>query len=105
MGYRVKPIPAMADGTSPAEQERVLLQELGAYQPQLLERPRIVIGSRADLEGSVHAPQDFDGLRISAVTGAGLGLIDIARKSTAPLTASLAPLDATHVFFSLRATI
>lgn len=40
-----------------------------------------------------------------AVTGAGLGLIDIARKSTAPLTASLAPLDATHVFFSLRATI
>ncbi|MEZ5266053.1 MAG: GTPase ObgE [Acidimicrobiales bacterium] len=63
---------AMIDGTSPAEQERVLLQELGAYQPQLLERPRIVIGSRADLEGGVHEPSPFDGPRISAVTGAGL---------------------------------
>ncbi|WP_415035576.1 biofilm regulation protein kinase SiaB [Azonexus sp.] len=40
-----------------------------------------------------------------AVTGAGLGLIDIARKSTAPLSASLSPLDPAHVFFSLRATI
>lgn len=40
-----------------------------------------------------------------AVSGAGLGLIDIARKSTAPLSASLSPLDATHAFFSLRATI
>jgi GTP-binding protein len=64
---------AMVDGTSPAEQERVLLGELEAYQPQLLARPRLVVGSRSDLEGTagpLHA--DFDGLRISAVTGAGL---------------------------------
>ncbi len=33
----------------PAEQERVLLAELGAYQPELLDRPRIVAGSRLDL--------------------------------------------------------
>ncbi len=33
----------------PAEQERILLAELGDYEPELLERPRIVVGSRADL--------------------------------------------------------
>jgi GTPase len=33
-------------GRSPAEQERVLLEELGRYQPELLSRPRLVIGSR-----------------------------------------------------------
>src|SRR5438132_2261112 len=33
----------------PSEQEEVLLRELGAYRPELLERPRLVVGSRADL--------------------------------------------------------
>jgi len=53
----------------PAEQERVLLDELEAYQPDLLDRPRIVAGSRADL-----APADAAGpaLRFSAVTRDGL---------------------------------
>ncbi len=67
----------------PGEQARVLLEELGAYQPDLLERPRLVVGSRADL-----APEHLeratsgelattdDGLEldlcVSAVTGAGL---------------------------------
>jgi len=53
----------------PAEQERVLLGELEAYQPDLLDRPRIVAGSRADL-----APADAAGpaLRFSAVTRDGL---------------------------------
>lgn len=79
---------AMTDGTSPAEQERVLLQELGAYQPQLLDRPRVVIGSRADLEGTVADPVDFDGPRISAVTGEGLDqlvyrLADLVREARA----------------------
>lgn len=40
-----------------------------------------------------------------AVTGAGLGLIDIARKSNKPLHAKLAPIDNQHVFFSICATI
>ena len=62
----------------PAEQLAVLLDELGAYQPDLLERERVVVGSRADLAADdSHDPADAgDGtrvdLRISAVTGAGL---------------------------------
>ena len=64
----------------PAEQLAVLLDELGAYQPDLLERERVVVGSRADLAADGRAgdgrrrrstaavPLD---LRISAVTGAG----------------------------------
>lgn len=56
------------DGVSPEEQERVLLQELGNYRPDLLDRPRIVVGSRADM-----APgSEFDGQTISSVTGAGV---------------------------------
>jgi GTP-binding protein len=54
---------------SPADQERVLLQELGEYQPDLLERPRLVIGSKADL--AMDGPP-FEGLAVSAVTGAGI---------------------------------
>jgi GTPase len=34
---------------TPAEQLDVLLHELDAYQPDMLDRPRLVIGSRADL--------------------------------------------------------
>jgi GTPase len=59
---------------APADQERVLLAELAAYQPELLDRPRIIAGSRVDL-----APADVldDGdelpvLRFSAVTGEGV---------------------------------
>ena len=36
----------------PAEQLRILLGELGGYQPELLERPRIVVGSKHDLSGT-----------------------------------------------------
>ena len=38
-----------AGGEPPAEQLRVLLAELGAYRPELLERPRVVVGSKADV--------------------------------------------------------
>jgi GTP-binding protein len=58
---------APVDGRSPEEQERILLDELGRYEPELLERPRLVIGTKADI-----ATHDFDGPRISAVTRAGL---------------------------------
>lgn len=57
----------------PAEQLAVLLDELGAYEPELLERERVVVGSRADLaadgEGAGDLPVD---MRISAVTGEGV---------------------------------
>ena len=55
------------DAESPAEQERVLVDELGRYRPELLERPRLVVGSKADV-----ALHDFDGMRVSAVTHEGL---------------------------------
>jgi len=59
----------------PAEQARVLLDELGAFRPDLLDRPRLVIGSRADLaEGGI--PDEVEDIEVdlivSAVTGAGL---------------------------------
>jgi GTP-binding protein len=59
---------AATDETPPAAQERVLLRELGRYRPELLDRRRLVVGTKADV---AHAT-DWDGLRIAAVTGQGL---------------------------------
>jgi GTP-binding protein len=53
----------------PADQERILLRELGDYEPELLDRPRLVVGSRADLAEPDVA---FEGPRIAAVTGEGI---------------------------------
>ncbi|MBA2625755.1 MAG: GTPase ObgE, partial [Acidimicrobiia bacterium] len=55
------------DGRAPAEQERILLDELGRYRPELLERPRLVVGSKADV-----ATLAWDGPRLSAATGEGV---------------------------------
>jgi GTP-binding protein len=52
----------------PAEQLRILETELGTYQPELLERPRLVTGSRADI-----AQHAWDGDNISAATRSGIG--------------------------------
>jgi GTP-binding protein len=61
---------ASVDGRSPEEQERVLLDELGRYRPELLARPRLVVGSKADVATSeLHDP---DALTLSAVTRSGL---------------------------------
>jgi GTP-binding protein len=60
---------ASAEGRSPTEQEAVLLDELGRYEPQLLSRPRLVVGSKAD---SPDAHTGWDGPRVSALTGEGL---------------------------------
>jgi GTP-binding protein len=51
---------------SPDEQVAVLLRELGQYRPELLERPRLIVGSRGDLAES---DAGFGDLVISAVTG------------------------------------
>jgi GTP-binding protein len=67
----------------PAEQVDVLLRELAEYQPDLAERPRLLVGSRADLVPDLRATatsgegfRTDDGVEldlcISAVTGAGL---------------------------------
>ncbi|MFN8025904.1 MAG: GTPase ObgE [Acidimicrobiia bacterium] len=82
---------AAVDGTDPDEQERVLLQELGDYQPDLLDRPRLVVGSKADMLGD-DAEALFerpDGLVVSAITRRGLDeflgrlgtLVDEAREA------------------------
>ena len=61
---------ATVEGVSPDEQERVLLDELGRYRPDLLERPRLVVGSKADV--ATVAPADLPELRLSAVTRDGV---------------------------------
>jgi GTP-binding protein len=58
---------APLDGPPPTEQQAILLRELGAYRPDLLERPRVVVGTKADV-----ATAPWAGLRISAVTGDGI---------------------------------
>src|SRR3984957_13338772 len=61
---------APADEMSVSEQQRILLTELGHYRPELLERPRVVVGSKSDVaadRGDVATE-----LTISAVTGAGI---------------------------------
>ncbi len=97
----------------PAEQLQVLLDELGAYQPDLLARERVVVGSRADLALDAPGADDGDGrdagddvtgsgahadlpvdMRISSVTGAGIpqlrgrlaGAVRAARRAEAEPT-------------------
>lgn len=93
----------------PAEQEAVLLEELERYRPDLLDRPRLVVGSRADLaavtgfdgqraaatgagsgrgarpEAEIGVGGDFEGLRVSSVTGRGVAEVtgELARMVTA----------------------
>ena len=66
---------AATGGVAPATQLQVLLDELGRYQPDLLDRPRLVVGSKSDLI----ADRDHDGaaidLVISAVTGEGVSAL------------------------------
>ena len=64
---------APMDGVAPQEQEEVLLRELGRYQPDLLERPRLVVGTKADAV----QPEELEllgwhGPVISSVTGQGV---------------------------------
>jgi GTP-binding protein len=59
------------DGREPAEQERILLTELEQHEPELMERPRLVVGSRADLASEPW--RSHSGFQaISAVTGEGI---------------------------------
>jgi GTPase len=70
---------AALDGMAPAEQERILLEELGAYRPDLLARPRLVVGTKADITGTTDpaelgfVPDGETRFVISAVTRDGLG--------------------------------
>jgi GTP-binding protein len=85
---------APMDGPLPADQERILVNELGRYQPELLDRPRLVVGSKVDLSGPGAEVSSWEPeMRISAVTGDGLppfvtrvaGLVKDARSARAPV--------------------
>ena len=87
---------AALDGVSPAEQERILLDELRNYRPELLDRPRLVAATKADVTGTTDpvelgfTPDGEHRFVISAVTGDGLRplvgamarLVDQARAAT-----------------------
>lgn len=91
---------APMDAVAAEEQERVLLRELGQYQPELLERPRVTVGTKIDV-ATAEARSGWPGLTMSAVTGEGvrpvLGalatLVAQARRSesVAPSTVVLRP--------------
>jgi GTP-binding protein len=81
---------ASVEERTPADQERALLHELERYQPALLDRPRLVVGTKADV-----AAAPYDGFAISAVTHEGLDrfvgtlgrLVDTARTAAPAPTA------------------
>ncbi len=69
------------EGRTPASQLAALLHELERYRPELLERSRLVVGSRLDAapEPTRPLPESYGGdLEISAVTGSGVD--DLARR-------------------------
>jgi GTP-binding protein len=66
---------ASAEDIPPADQEKVLFQELCSYRPELLERPRVVVGSKADAVPTGRSADWFDGQRVSAVTGEGVAAL------------------------------
>jgi len=64
---------APVDGVLPAEQERILLHELAEYRPELLDRPRIAVGTKADaIQPDDLAALGWDGPIMSAITHQGV---------------------------------
>ncbi|MCB0971034.1 MAG: GTPase ObgE [Acidimicrobiales bacterium] len=55
----------------PDRQEELLLEELARYRPELVDRPRVVVGSRVDMAEPA-VVEAWDGLVLSAVTGQGV---------------------------------
>ncbi len=66
---------AATGGVEAGSQLATVLAELGRYQPDLLERPRLVVGSKADLVAERTADAQVTDLTISAATGEGLGAL------------------------------
>ncbi len=62
---------AQSTELEPADQERILLAELANYRPELVERPRVVVGSRTDIADPGRAAA-WAGTTFSAVTGEGV---------------------------------
>ena len=62
---------APLDETSPTQQLDVLLSELGKYDPQLLERPRVIVGTKTD-SAVPEVVEAWEGMVISSVTNQGV---------------------------------
>jgi GTP-binding protein len=62
---------APVDDTSPDEQVRILLDELGEYDPELLSRPRVVVGTKTDM-ADPDLVASWDGPVISSITRQGV---------------------------------
>jgi GTP-binding protein len=58
---------APTDDRTPEEQQRILLEELARYDPALATRPRVIVGSKADI-----ATMPWEGPRLSAATRDGV---------------------------------
>jgi GTPase len=57
----------------PAEQLRILLHELQAFNPDLVTRPHVILVGKGDLEGAVEAAEEIEGATVvSPITGDGL---------------------------------
>jgi GTP-binding protein len=87
----------LAGGEPAADQLRVLLAELGAYRPELVARPRVIAGSKADLlnAGGDTAGEAVCDLVLSAATGSGVDelvgrLAVLVREARAEAAAGLA---------------
>ena len=62
---------APVDDTSPEDQLNILLRELESYDPRLLERPRVIVGTKTD-SATVAMVDEWEGMLISAITNQGL---------------------------------
>jgi len=87
---------APMDGMSAQEQQDILLRELQAYEPELLTRPRIVVGTKTDAADEL-AMIEWTGDKMSAVTGDGVrpilgklaDLVKTARANVPPQQAAV----------------
>jgi GTPase len=94
-----------ADDLSPSRQEEILLEELGAYRPELLARPRLVIGTKLDAIGGVGESRedlltlvpDAPKLCISSIMGVGVRDVLIALAPLVAQTRAEDPEAATYV--------
>ncbi len=64
--------PAETQPEPPHRQLEVLLNEISSYSEELADRPRIILVSKADLEGAVEVAEELGALPVSAMTGQGL---------------------------------
>ncbi len=87
---------APIDGMSAQQQQDILLRELQAYEPELLARPRIVVGTKTDAADEL-AMIEWTGDKMSAVTGDGVrpilgklaDLVKTARANVPPQQAAV----------------